>query len=200
MVDFGTAFKKPFTDVKKLLIGCLLNIIPIINLFSTGYLLKVANNTMAKKKDMPEWTDWGDLFSKGILVSLIGLLYAIPVIIVAFVVFGVHFMSIMMTGELGTLGFGVFLLFFLFLLTTLVVPSAVLSFAADGKFGSAFQLAAVMRKAFTKEFLVAWLLSLLYMLLFGFLLGFIPFVGSGISGFIVGVTSFTMFAENYKKL
>ncbi len=200
MADFETAFKKPVRDLKKLVIGCLLNIIPIVNLFATGYLLKVAKMTMMRKNDLPEWQDWGDLFVKGLLAVVIGLLYAIPLLVVAFVALGSTIFAIITMGELNVSGFSIALLLVLFILTTIVAPSAIMNFVSGEKFGSAFEFQVVLRKAFTKDFLLAWFVSMMYTLLLGFLFSFIPMVGPAISGFVVGVTSFTLFAENYKKL
>jgi len=66
-MEFEIAFKKPFTNFKKLLIGILISILPIVNLFATGYLLQVAKSTIKKKKELPEWSGWGDLFVNGLI-------------------------------------------------------------------------------------------------------------------------------------
>jgi len=43
MVDYGEAIKRPFSDVKKLLIGIVIQLIPIVNFMAIGYQLKCAN-------------------------------------------------------------------------------------------------------------------------------------------------------------
>ena len=63
-VDYGAAISRPFEDIKKLIIGCLLNIIPIVNFLAMGYVFDAAKMTLGKKKGLPEWDNWGDLFMK----------------------------------------------------------------------------------------------------------------------------------------
>src|SRR3989338_4257009 len=116
MADFSTAFKKPFGDIKKLLIGCLLNLIPIVNLFATGYFFQVAKNTMAKKKDLPEWKDWKDLFVNGCLVALATVLYAIPAIIVGLVVMGSALFNLLMGVQMESISGGILLVMALLLI------------------------------------------------------------------------------------
>ena len=61
-MDYIGAIKRSFSDWKKLLIGCLLNIIPITNLFSIGYTLECARSELKNKRELPAWEKWGDLF------------------------------------------------------------------------------------------------------------------------------------------
>ena len=62
---------RPFTDFKKLLIGILLNIIPVINFFALGYLLECGRTP---KKDLPEWKNFGDFFVEGFFAAVIALI------------------------------------------------------------------------------------------------------------------------------
>jgi len=83
MVDFETAFKKPFTDLQKLVIGILLSILPIVNWFARGFAMEcsgIGKNKRSKK--MPEWNNWADYFTKGFFSVIIGLIYALPALIV----------------------------------------------------------------------------------------------------------------------
>jgi len=43
MVDYGGAFKKPFQDITKLVIGIVLMIIPIVNFLAMGYFIETAS-------------------------------------------------------------------------------------------------------------------------------------------------------------
>ena len=49
VANFGEAIKRPFTDLKILLIGIVLSIIPIVNWFTFGYFLECARTTGKKK-------------------------------------------------------------------------------------------------------------------------------------------------------
>jgi len=82
-MDLKFALQRPFTDIKKLLIGILLSVIPLVNLFSFGYQIECARLTLKKKKNLPEWKNWKELFINGLLYFIIVLIYFIPVIFVS---------------------------------------------------------------------------------------------------------------------
>jgi hypothetical protein len=83
MVNYEVAFKKPFTDVSKLIIGILLSVVPIVQWIAFGFILECSGVGKAKEsKDMPEWDNWGKLFSNGLLATTIQVIYFIPAIVV----------------------------------------------------------------------------------------------------------------------
>ena len=72
-MDYKAAFKRPFTDVKKLSIGALLYMVPTVNiltgLFSSGYLIECSKKS--KKGKLPEWDSWKKYFVNGLLMVCI---------------------------------------------------------------------------------------------------------------------------------
>src|SRR3989338_440193 len=90
--DYLRAIKRPFTDFNKLGIGVILLIIPIINIitsfFVRGYKLESARAVLNKKFTMPTWEKWGQLFLRGLLSWLIGIIYMIPGIILILISVG----------------------------------------------------------------------------------------------------------------
>jgi len=84
-MDFAKAFTYVFDDeewVKKVLIGGVLSLIPIVNLVTVGYWLKVLKNVAeGAAKPLPEWDDFGDYFVKGLMSMLASLIWAIPIIL-----------------------------------------------------------------------------------------------------------------------
>lgn len=86
MVDYGEAIKRPFSDVKKLLIGIAIQLIPIVNFMVIGYQLKCARYAMNKKYELPEWTEWKDLFINGLKVWIICIVYLLPGVIIGYMV------------------------------------------------------------------------------------------------------------------
>jgi len=204
-MDYASAFKKPFTDIKKLIIGILLSIVPIVNFFATGFMMETAKMEMKKKKMLPEWTAWGDLFVKGILAFVISILYALPMIIIGAFVAWPLLKGAISSGvtpmAFGTgMGGGIVAVLLLGLLIAYIAPSALLHYVKDGKFGAAFQFGSVFKKAFKKEYFFAWAIAMLYSLIIGFILSYIPFIGSAASGFIAGVTMFSLLGEVFPKL
>ncbi len=209
MVEYEKAIKRPFQDVKKLLIGAILNIIPIVNLIASGYIIKAAKGTMKKKNDMPEWEDWGNLFMTGLVVAVIGFIYMIPAVgllvvgvgsavIGAIAVGGAAAMD--MTAVLAGGGITILAGLLLLLVTMLVMPMAIIRYVDKGSFSAAFGFTDILKKVLTGKYIVAWLLVLVYsVVVFGITM-WIPIVGPAIGSFIAGVTSMTVFAEVYSEL
>ncbi len=95
-MDVGSAFTFMFDDeewIKKIAIGggvmlAGLMLSPIIIglllfLPINGYMLEVIKSTRENRPlPLPEWSDFGGLFSKGLMVFVIGLIYNLPVILV----------------------------------------------------------------------------------------------------------------------
>ncbi|KYC45930.1 MAG: hypothetical protein APG12_00541 [Candidatus Methanofastidiosum methylothiophilum] len=92
MVDYNLSFRKPFSDFRKLLIGIVVNIIPIVNLISYGYILESSDIKRGEQTDkMEEWEDYGGFFVKGLIALIISLVYGIPALIVGAIAFFVAF-------------------------------------------------------------------------------------------------------------
>jgi hypothetical protein len=152
----------------KILVGSVLLfisgfIIPIIPVF--GYFAQIMKKVLVQEEDpeMPEWEDWGTLFSDGIKlfgVLLIYLLPAILLIVIGYLLFMVLdfsfvFMApayaqsssdILPTSMIGSFlgmfgGMAVFMLgFFLAFITMLITPPALGNLIAKGDFGAAFRI------------------------------------------------------------
>ncbi|MFH1972909.1 MAG: DUF4013 domain-containing protein [archaeon] len=225
--NLTNALKRPFQDGKKILIGCLLNIIPIVSLISQGYTLDCARLTMKKKNNLPEWNKLGKYFVDGLLRSLIGFIWFLPVLILVGIAVGGFLLPIIITaiqgGEidwssaiapiLGSVGILVIAaIFFLFIIY--LTPAAVLGFVDKGKFKEAFNFKRIFKKAFTGEYFIAWLVSgilgffgMLIVMGVLFPLMLIPYLGNIIRmiigscvGFILGIIQITILADEYRKI
>jgi hypothetical protein len=83
MIKYDLAFRKPFTNWKKLLIGILLSMIPVVRWFAKGFIFESSGVGKTKSLErMPEWSDWGGLFFKGFVGSVISVIYMLPAIFV----------------------------------------------------------------------------------------------------------------------
>lgn len=84
-MDFAAFLKFPLSDkdwVKKILIGCVISLVPILNLLSLGYFLNCLQLGMQGRTELPEWEDWGELLKDGFFVLLIIVIYlAIPLVL-----------------------------------------------------------------------------------------------------------------------
>ena len=96
MVNYGLAFRKPFTDLKILLIGIILSMIPIVNLIAHGFVYRSSGvGNVKSKENMPEWGDWLNLFVTGFLGFLTIVIYMIPALMVFAAGAGIAIGSIM---------------------------------------------------------------------------------------------------------
>ena len=97
-MDIGKAFSFVFEDekwVSKVLLGGLFLIIPIVNFAVIGYMLKVAQNVaQGNPRPLPEWSDFGDHFMRGLYGIAIQIVYQLPTLIV----YGVFFCVILAAG------------------------------------------------------------------------------------------------------
>ncbi|MBR9699068.1 DUF4013 domain-containing protein [Candidatus Woesearchaeota archaeon] len=225
-MNFKSAFMKPFTDMKKLIIGIVLSIVPIINFFALGFILK-ASGVKEKKvtNQMPEWTDWGDLFVKGLLAMIIGLVYMIPVLIIFMIGLGTAIFSLV--GSLG--GFPgadagtdaelmtalinqdwaavapalvgaaplILVAILLGVIISYISPSAVLHYIQSNKMGDAFNFGSVFKKAFTTNYFTAWIIAIIVSMVVSGILSFIPWVGQAIAFFITGVFMYSLIGEAF---
>ena len=94
-MDIGSAFTFVFDDeewIKKVAIGggimlaglILTPILIGLALFLPigGYMLETLRNVRdGQARPLPEWTDFGDLFMKGLMLFIIGFVYNIPTLI-----------------------------------------------------------------------------------------------------------------------
>jgi len=229
MVNFGEAIKRPFQDFKKLGIGILVyfvTMIPFIGwlapFFIAGYGFECAKTAMKKKYELPEWIDWGNLWINGFLYFLIGLIYIIPLALIGAFTIGPALIKnwalviapnpdpIALATAFGETA-GVLLLLFLVMITTFyIIPMAIMRFAESGKFGYAFNFREVFRKAFTSRYFAAFTLLGLYIFavaIVASLLSLItattvilPLIITTVLGFVITVTSMTVFGEVYSEI
>jgi hypothetical protein len=86
-MDIGISFGYMFEDkdwLKKILIGGLISLIPIVNFAALGYLVQIIRNVRdGQALPLPEWDQFGEYFVSGLWLFVIFLIYSIPVIILA---------------------------------------------------------------------------------------------------------------------
>jgi hypothetical protein len=84
-MDFGKAFSFTFEDpdwVKKVLLGGVISLVPILNFAATGYSLEVTRRVINNEpRPLPEWDDIGGKLVKGLLYTVIAFVYALPVLL-----------------------------------------------------------------------------------------------------------------------
>lgn len=194
----------PFTDKRwflKVLIGILLGIaaclIPVIpSIFLLGYYYRISRRIIAEdgQAAVPEWEDWGRLFTDGIRYFGAALIYSLPMLIAFILMYAVMFLPMLGMMDMGssmqpwggygdatrTLGsFGLIFLMYpmmafnmlVFLLTVVFLPPALMHVVAKDSFGAAFQFSGWWKifRANFGGFVIAFMIStaLLCMIYFG---------------------------------
>lgn len=210
MDNFEHSIRLPFSDLKKFMIGALLNLLPILNLFSAGYILQCGKSSLKGNDKLPEWQHWGDLFVKGLLVFALTIIYAIPLIILGLIFGGTALMGLI-TGKTAGIaaalaGLGIFALIggLYGLLLVYILPAAILNYAKHDSFGAGLHFGEVFSRAFTGKYFVQWIVAFLVSFVMMFVAGLIsviPIVGwlvAAATGFFVGVFMITMVAQAMK--
>jgi hypothetical protein len=193
-MDFGKAFTFTFDDpdwIKKVLIGGVVTLVPIVNFAATGYSLEVTKRVInGEPRLLPEWDDFGGKFVKGLLVFVIGFVYALPILLLVCLMQGGMMLlggaagssrsgSDAAGGAIGILSacFGC-LIFLYSLFLGLVLPAAIGNYAARGELGAAFRFADIA--SLVQKNIGAYLMVLLIEIAGGLVASLIGSIACGI--------------------
>jgi hypothetical protein len=147
-----------------LIIATLILTIPLM-----GYIMNVYRGT----KPAPEVEGWSKLFVDGILLFIVGIIYAIPVIILEFLTIGAAFATTMksnptalMTGLAGA-GILAVILIIVAIIIGIISPIGIIRFARTGNFGEAFNFGEII--ATIKK--IGWLSYILALIIVAIVVG-----------------------------
>jgi hypothetical protein len=147
-MDIGKAFGYAFEDedwIVKILIGALFVFLTPVLVgipFVLGYMVDTVRNVMAgEPRPLPEWSDLGGKFVKGLTLSVVAIVYMLPVILLACLLVSVSLVA--GNGDGDAMGGAVLcaqcLASLWGLLVAAVYPAAVIRYAESGEFTSAFR-------------------------------------------------------------
>jgi len=193
MVNFIRAIKRPFTDIKKLIIGALLNLpIPVIKIFTNimvlGYSINCGKNSSEGDYKLPEWKNYGQLWVDAFVALVIGLIYLIPALILSSILIPDFINNFINDGNallasaiqnpmgiINTYGFNFIVAVFIFLFIEYLFPVVVLNWIINKKFSSAFDFEYIFDKVFNKKYFTTWfVISLIGVVLVVISFKFIP--------------------------
>ncbi|HNX28385.1 MAG TPA: DUF4013 domain-containing protein [Syntrophomonadaceae bacterium] len=167
-MDLAAFLKFPLSDkdwVKKIIIGCVITLVPVLNLLTLGYLLNCLQLGMQGRAELPEWQDWGELIKDGFFVLLIIIVYLlIPLIL---------FPLLSFIPIIGTIIASILLL-----LAGLLLPAALASYSIKRDLTDALQVKVIYEQttAVMQYYLPAYV-AMVVVCSFCFLItGFIPLV------------------------
>ncbi len=142
-MDIGTAISKPFSNIKNLVIGIILMLIPLVNILTIpGYLLRIARKTMAKDNSLPGFDNFGELVVDSLKLIVVGIVYAIIV--------GIVMAILMFIPYVGPL-----LGFIWYIVAVFIVLSAMMTLAKTGSIGAALGIPSVAKRAANGGFIVS---------------------------------------------
>jgi hypothetical protein len=170
VLEDGLSYPARGDWVGRIIIGGVLGllsvfVIPAFAIF--GYLVRVLERTVAGDEVPPTFDDWGDLLAKGVVATLIALVYSIvPVVAYGVVISVVAGIGSGIGGDLGALiGVTGALLALAFIPVLLfiyyAVPAALTAYAARGDVKAAFDVEILKPTLFSVEYLLAVLMPLL---------------------------------------
>ena len=163
MVKIDELLKAPLQDKQwpsKIAIGGVVSVIPILSFCGMGYIISLIKSAMKKKEEvLPEWSNWGKLFSDGIICFVISFVYTlIPMLIFAIGavvsgggVFGWAFKAfVTFISAISLLG------------VYFILPMAICHYAATDDMKSAFAWKVIQEKikATSKDYGIAYLLTI----------------------------------------
>ena len=169
--------KFPLEDLdwgKKVLIGGVLNTVPILNFISLGYALETMKMVMEKDYALPDWEDFGAKFMIGLKAVVINIVYMIIpiVIIIISMVVGLFFgkESIAMIG----LSVGILLA----VVIGVMLPMAIANYVAKGSMKVAFNFREITKRIMSVfvEYVVYYIIIIILMVV-GLFLFIVPVIG-----------------------
>lgn len=201
--------------VKTLLIGgvlSLLNIFIIPGIFVQGYLVKEYQATIDGDDEPPTFSNWGELFGKGLEVVVLNIAYLIvPTVILIWSIFSASFGATTTNGMATSTGASSGMMAklavtgILFLIVVYILPAAVANYAREDKLGAAFSFGTIKDVALSGDYFVGWLmvitLSIPFMVV-SLPLTFIPplqlLIGPFLT-FIMQIMAIYIFGRSYAK-
>ncbi len=193
-MKISEAFSYQFEDVQwptKLGVGALISLVPILNFAAVGYEVGIVRNVAAGERELlPQWDNFGNKWREGLLLTLAGLVYAIPVFLALALVLAVLAASGALTANssgpvrgmaaANVVVLACFIVFLILysLLLSLMRPIILVLFSKEGTFASCFRLGAILRviNRQPRLFFTTWFVIILAGLAIGLVVGFINVV------------------------
>lgn len=186
-MNIEKAFRFPFegNGLGLVLIGGLINLVPVLNFLCLGYAVEVMERVNDGRYEMPSWSNWGRKFRKGLGYLAISLFYLfIPLLVI---LAAAKAGSVMYNGAAAPVFSGISLLGLLLLLAFgFLVPMGIARYAATGLLAEGFRVNAVTKYigAAAGGYLAAYLLSIALYFGVGIVSLVIPFLGSVLAIFL----------------
>ena len=154
-MDYNRAFRYIFDDkdwVSKIGLGLLIQMVPILNFAWVGYQVQIVRNVRRNETIiLPTWDDLGKKFMDGLMLTLAGMVYALPILLIACLPLALIFVPMLAAENedlFGALMAGSTLVYFSFfcvivlygLALSILAPIMQIHYAKEGTFASCFKV------------------------------------------------------------
>jgi uncharacterized RDD family membrane protein YckC len=187
-MDAPRAFNYIFDDrnwFRKLLIGLIVSIVPIINFAWAGYIIQLLSNvSLGLETPLPEWSDFGKKFVDGLIIAVVVFIYALPVtILITAAMGGIGLFEFVLQADLsdwysaaltGLSSLLSCLVLAYLLALTFFFPAVTLHYSRQDNFGACFQIGRIFNLITNNrdDYLQAWVVSLVTWLVIIFFASF----------------------------
>jgi hypothetical protein len=212
-LDFARPFRFVFEDPdwqRKIAIGALFTILSFLIVgifFVAGYVVHVARNVMrGESRPLPEWDGkYGEYFSEGLRVAAVVFLYVLPLVLIwLFLAGGMAVLGLVGDENVAAAGGLVFgcsaaIIAVLGIVVSLILPAALLMYAATGSISAAFNFREIFE--FIVDNVVNYVLAFIIHLVANFLSQFGIFllcIGLFFAVFWANLVSAYAFADAYR--
>lgn len=198
-VDIGRAFTSFLNDpewIKKLLIGALLSLIPLVGGFILlGWALAIARNTYnGDDSRLPEWNDLGGYLVKGLTAWVGALIWTVPIIILVVCMFG----SLFAVAESDAAAFVV--IFFSFgvvflsvIYAAIVLPVPIARYAVRGNFSSMLEFGQIFAEI--RKGIKALVVALVIWIVASFIVAPLGILACFVGVYVTSALSYVMIAH-----
>jgi len=211
-MDIAGAFKRPFTNLKNLIIGLIIFNIPLINIFAPAYFFRCIRGTYMGNTSLPDWNNIRGLLKDWLVMFVIGIIFlSVPLLllIIAFVTISdtPEFLSFIENGF--TTNFELYKSIFVLIISNkflalafimLIIASyfqiMTLLIVNDKKIKKV-NIQIIIIRALTLNYFIGFIAIGIVGILIAGIVSFIPFIGTGMGNFIAGVISFTLYSQIY---
>jgi hypothetical protein len=176
--NISDSIRYPLNDWVKILILTVISLIPIVNIMSAGYYLRIIKSTIAGIDEVPDFDDLGELFIDGIKIIVVGIVYMIVPIII-FILAGL----LASPGTALTTGLSLVLMIIGFVITLILGIIYVVAIANmalyDSELGAAFRFNEILDRINAigwADYLIWYIVIALTSMVIGLVIGIIGFI------------------------
>ncbi len=212
-MDIGKAFSYVFEDqewLKKVLIGGVVSLVPIVNFAATGYFLEETKRVSeGRELPLPEWDNLGGYFMKGLMTFVAGFVYSLPALLIYCCAFILPPMiaSAGATGQRGGNGgpleavagllfiCGICLILIYLLALLLFLPALLVRYALTDQFSAFFQFGPAWQLIQTNVggYVMAVLVYVIAAMIAGIVGSIACFIGAAFTGFWASLVAAYLF-------